>query len=517
LAAQQAERLRLSAAAGNLATDVITNGLLLVAQVASQSATVGGENNTAVNAQATQSVANAAGLLTNLAFNINVAPLSVAEQQQVQQATVALLTTTAQVARNTRNIEDVISLVQNQNNITLANQVLGIAATPNQIAATTAASVEISTKVAAQALQDLGLGTNLSAQFIQAELAKPQNANAVSAVINASLRIPPSTVRSTTEQIANATAGAGANPPSTLIDNLRRANAVSTDISATSVGGLSAADAILRLFGGGTTGMEALTDTMLDVNGRVANVSQLGANTVSVRVDPITSLVTISLPGETYSGTAAGVRAVPSTLPSGVRFNADGSGIIVNSGLAIEFAPAPSDLVKFVNAVERAGFPFLMRPNGAITLQVGNGELFSGAFAYDNLTGIDLAACGALSFIEPRGALNNAGYAFSVRCANGASQRMVPFIESTTFVNSVRAFGLTPSTDRNTGFVTIPTVGVFKPNFFVLPLTAADQAFHAANKDALGNAVQYLDANGDGKLDVRLITATGSQLLFGVN
>jgi hypothetical protein len=156
-----------------------------------------------------------------------------------------------------------------------------------------------------------------------------------------------------------------------------------------------------------------------------------------------------------------------------------------------------------------------MSQNGAITLQVGNGERFSGVFAYDNLTGINLAACGALSFIEPTGALNSPSYAFSVRCANGATQRVVPFIESATFVSSVRAFGLTPSTDRNTGFVTIPTVGVFKPNFFVLPLTAADQAFHAANKDAFGNAVQYLDVNRDGKLDVRLITATGTQWLYG--
>lgn len=198
-----------------------------------------------------------------------------------------------------------------------------------------------------------------------------------------------------------------------------------------------------------------------------------------------------------------------------MRFNADGSGVIINGGFAIELAPAPIDLVKFVTTVERAGFPFRMSSNGAITLQVGNGERFSGAFAYDNLTGLDLAACGALSFIEPTGALNSPAYAFGVRCANGATQRVVPFIESATFFNSVRAFGLTPSTDRNTGFVTIPTVGVFKPNFFVLPLTTSDQAFRAANKDAFGNAVQYRDANGDGKLDVRLITATGTQLSYG--
>jgi hypothetical protein len=488
---------------------------LVVANITSSSTTASGGGSQQVNSAASETLANAALVLTTIAANTDLNPLDETQRQEVQQATVALLNTTATLARNSDDPGVILNLVQQQNDITVANTALGITPTQEQIAATTTASIEIATKVAVQAFQ--GLGTNLSEEDIRTELAKPENANAVSAVINAALKVPPSSVKPQSVQISNATSGAGANPPPTLIQSLRIANAISTDVTATSVGGLSAAEAILRLFGGGTTGIEALTVTMFDANGRVASVSQLEANTVSVRVDPITSLVTISLPGETYNGTVAGVRAVPSTVPSGVRFNADGSGVIVNSGLAIELAPAPIDLVKFVNAVERAGFPFRMSPNGAITLQVGNGERFSGVFAYDNLTGIDLAACGALSFIEPTGALNSAAYAFGVRCANGATQRVVPFIESATFINSVRAFGLTPSTDRNTGFVTIPTVGVFKPNFFVLPLTAADQAFHAANRDAFGNAVQYLDANGDGKLDVRLITATGSQLLFGVN
>jgi hypothetical protein len=158
-----------------------------------------------------------------------------------------------------------------------------------------------------------------------------------------------------------------------------------------------------------------------------------------------------------------------------------------------------------------------MKPNGSIIIQISSGERFSGTFAYDNLTGANLSACGDLSFTEPRGALNSGSYAFGVRCANGIVQRVVPFIESATFLNSVRAFGLTPGIDRNTGFVTIPTVGVLKPDFFVLPLSTSDLAFHTANKDAFGNAVQYLDINRDGKLDLLLITATGTQRLYGVN
>jgi hypothetical protein len=508
-AATLAEQLVLSAQTGTaVTTQQITQSLVVVASAISRAAEAGGENNAQINAQAAQSVSNAADLLNTFVNNSVV--LSESDRTRIRAATVALLNTTAEVARNTSDTVQILDLVQQQNDITVANTALGIQPTPEQITATAAASLEIATKVAEQALSSLG--SNLTVDNIRTALAAdPQ---ILSRVVDAALLVPPSIVRSQAEQQANALSSAGQNPPVGLVARLQQANAISSDVSATSIGGLSAAEAISLLFGGANA-IQAFSVTMVDANGRIANVSQAQANSVSVRVDSITNQVTISLPGETYVGTVAGVRAVPASVPTGVRFNADGSALIINRGFAIEIAPAPIDLVKFVNAVERAGFPFRMSSNGLITLQVGSGERFSGAFAYDNLTGRDLSTCGALSFTEPTGALNSAGYAFGVRCANGASQRVVPFIESASFEDSVRAFGLTPSTDRNTGFVTIPTVGVFKPNFFVLQRTPAEQAFYTANKDSFGNAVQYLDANGDGKLDVRLITATGTQLLFG--
>jgi hypothetical protein len=503
----------LSAAAGNLSTAAVTSGLLLVTDVISRSSTAGGTNNAQVNTQASASITNAAALLTSLASNTNTVALTATEIQQVQQASANLLNSARQVASASSSTADTINVVSSMNSITSSNKLLGVPATPAQSEAVTAASVEISSNVARSVTQSFvpaGVAPADIPAAIQTVLR--QRPDLFESVVSSSLLIPPTTVKSQAVQNSNALVSAGANPLPALVSRLTQAFQVSTDIRTVAIGGVTASDAITRLFGASPA---ALTFTLQDASGRVATVSQVEAGSVSVSVDNVTSQVIISLPGETYSGTIAGVRAAPSVLPTGVRFNADGSALIVNGGFAIEISPAPIDLAKFITTVERAGFPFRINANASISLEVGNGERFSGVFAYDNLTGINLAACGALSFIEPTGALNSPSYAFSVRCANGATQRVVPFIESATFVSSVRAFGLTPSTDRNTGFVTIPTVGVFKPNFFVLPLTAADQAFHAANKDAFGNAVQYLDVNRDGKLDVRLITATGTQWLYG--
>ncbi|MDP3517114.1 MAG: hypothetical protein Q8S94_08100 [Pseudohongiella sp.] len=517
-AAAKAASLRRAADTGSASNSAIANGLGAMSQAVSSATRAGAgatDQNTRnqINAQAKETVANSSLLLSQMAENAasTGVGLTIEEEQQVQQASSNLLDTTTDIARNVTNTDELLDVVNAANRITESNQRLGIPATPELVAKTAAASLEIATKVAAQALAELG--SNLSESEIRTALSA--NPNALQTVIDSALKIPPTTTKTQVQKNQEATANAGANPPAGLVDRLAAASGTAVDPRTVQIGGISALQAITNLFG--AIGLEALTVTMIDANGRIASVTNLESGAAQIKVDDATGLVTLSLPGETYAGAIVGVRSVPATVPTGIRFRADGRGLIVNNGFAIEIAPAPISLVKFVTAVERSGFPFRLNPNASITLQVGNGERFSGTFAYDNLTGIDLAACGDLSFIEPTGALNSAGYAFGVRCANGALQHVVPFIESSTFNDSVRAFGLTPSTDRNTGFVTVPTVGVFKPNFFVLAPTPEERVFHNTNKDAFGNAVQYLDANGDGKLDVKLITATGTQLLYGVN
>jgi len=81
----------------------------------------------------------------------------------------------------------------------------------------------------------------------------------------------------------------------------------------------------------------------------------------------------------------------------------------------------------------------------------------------------------------------------------------------------VRAAGLTVATNRSSGFITINGVGVLKPSFFVSPRTAAEVTFYDANKDSFGLAYQAMDVNADGKMDYKVISATGTQLFYGVN
>ncbi len=77
-------------------------------------------------------------------------------------------------------------------------------------------------------------------------------------------------------------------------------------------------------------------------------------------------------------------------------------------------------------------------------------------------------------------------------------------------------YGLTLTTDRNTGIITIPNVGVYKPDFFVSKLSSAQQQFLTANKDARGVAFEFKDLNNDGRGDVVFYTAAGAQPLYHV-
>ncbi|MDP2283088.1 MAG: hypothetical protein Q8L06_03040, partial [Pseudohongiella sp.] len=409
-AAAKANDLRRAAETGSASNSAIANGLGAMSQAVSSSTRAGaGATNQAerdqINSQAKQAVANSGLLLSKMAENAanSGVGLTIEEEQQVQQASSNLLDTTADIARNVSNTDELLDVVNAANRITESNQRLGIPATPELAAKTAAASLEIATKVAAQVLSELG--SNLTQDEIRSALSA--NPNALQSVIDSALKIPPTSSKTQVQKNQEATASAGANPPPGLVDRIAAASGTAVDPRTVQIGGVSALQAITNLFG--AIGLEALTVTMLDANGRIASVSQLESGAAQIKVDDVTGLVTLSLPGETYAGAIVGVKSVPATVPTGIRFRADGRGLIVNNGFAIEIAPAPISLVKFINAVERSGFPFRLNPNASITLQVGNGERFSGTFAYDNLTGIDLAACGDLSFIEPTGALNSAG------------------------------------------------------------------------------------------------------------
>lgn len=296
----------------------------------------------------------------------------------------------------------------------------------------------------------------------------------------------------------------GINPAAA--DRIVAALGAITNPSGVQVGGATATSKLLtalaRAFGGGS----------------VAAVLQQGLNAMSatdftVDVDAITGAMRVRTGAEAFAATSTAVRLVPASIPEGVNYLADGRAVAVADGVAIELAPAAADILGFAAAAEKAGFPASFRSNGSVGLALANNQRFSGTFAFDSL-GTATGTCGAISFINPTGAVNTPGYAFTMACANGIRQRLQPFIDHEGFYDAVANAGLRVSTDRNTGLITIGTVGRFKPSFFVDPLKTADQTYLTQN-GTNGLAFRSKDVNGDGRPDYEVISATGVQVLYG--
>ncbi len=262
-------------------------------------------------------------------------------------------------------------------------------------------------------------------------------------------------------------------------------------------------DALSRAFGGG--GVNAVLGGGLNLQ---------AATSFAVDVDAITGALRVRADAESYAATSTAVRLVPSTIPEGVSYLADGRAVAVADGVAIELAPAAVDVLGFAAAVQKAGFPATFRTDGSLALALANNQRFSGTFAYDNLGSIT-STCGAISFSDPQGAVNAASYAFTMRCANGITQRILPFVDNSAFFSVVTNSGLTVRTDRNTGAITIGTVGRFKPSFFVNPLTTADQTY-LTQVGTNGFAFRSRDVNGDGRADYEVISSTGVQILYAM-
>lgn len=237
--------------------------------------------------------------------------------------------------------------------------------------------------------------------------------------------------------------------------------------------------------------------------------------TVGVSVDPVTGAVRIVDTSGTYSASITGVKVVSSLVPPGVTALPDGRFIAVNNGYAIELSGTASNLLGFVAAASNATQGVSFRDNGSFSLNLGANERFSGVFGYDNLAAFS-STCGAVTFQQPAGALNAPGYSFLAKCANGATQRIVPFVDASAFYDVLSAAKLTVTTDRNSGVITIATAGKFKPSFFVTPLKTADQAYFDANKNASGIAFRSKDVDRDGKADFEVMTTTGVQVLYGI-
>ena len=270
---------------------------------------------------------------------------------------------------------------------------------------------------------------------------------------------------------------------------------------------------------------EAIAGNLVrEISGGSTNIAPLGAggnisNIVGPfgsTIDPDTQFVEVTFGSAKYSGLISSIRLASDLLPNESSFLPNGQALIVNDGTALEVGGAPVNNTSFSGAITDAGYTANYVVGGNFVLQgLPNNELFSGTFSFQ-----DIAAsgeCSAVTFTAPTGAVNSAEYAFQMNCNDGLTQRIVPIPQNPAFYTSVADAGIEVTTDKNTGIITVPGVGSFKSSFFVTPPTAADTTYYNANKDSNNIAFRSTDANGDGKTDYDMISATGVQTLYGLN
>ncbi|MDC1510692.1 hypothetical protein N8575_01990 [Gammaproteobacteria bacterium] len=247
------------------------------------------------------------------------------------------------------------------------------------------------------------------------------------------------------------------------------------------------------------------------------SVAALLAGEAEVVVDAVTGAITISVPGETYAGMVLAVRTVPASVPNGLRLRTDGRFTLVSDGTAMDIAATAFSVGGFIELAETAGFGFTQNDNASFSLDLGSDQTFVGAFAYDNLADADIdSTCGTISVTNPEGLLNSASYAFGINCANGVTQKVVPFAAESNFLPSLRAAGMAATANRSTGVISVNGVELLKPGFFTAAPTTDELTYHAANADSLGIAMQILDINDDGIDDYKVISATTVQIMYGV-
>jgi len=519
LAASSAQSLLQGINAGTVSTGSAINALSSAGASAQLTVRVVGVNGTAESqtqlvTEASNVVRGTAAALDSLASR-NVSEsgaLNTDEQQQVKQLSNDLLDSAGDLAGVVTTAAQLSDLAQSANQIIQANTRLGIAADEQVVAKVREVSTQIGTVAVQQALQSLGSDLNVSDDEIRQILS--QNDDLLETVFQATLNLPPSVVASTSET-QQALDDAASSQDIELDEDAAQRLAENTNQTVIRpdniiVDGMSVLDIIRALFQAPTTA------TLLDDNGRVLSVIALQANDADIEVDRATGAVTVRLPGEIYSGVIISVKSVPATVPAGIRFRADGRGVIVNNGVAIEIAPAPVNLLRFAATVEAAGFRFSIRNNAAISLDLGNQQRFSGVFAYDNLAGFETSNCGALSIIEPPGPEYAAEYSYGIRCANGIVQRVQPYVEAVDFVDSIRAAGFAVRIDRSSGIVNIVGEARFKPSFIVVPMTSQERLYHAANKDRFGLAYRA-QQRPDGRIDYVVLSPAGAQMLYAVD
>jgi len=448
---------------------------------------------------------NSATMLTSLASNST--ELTTEEAEEVKTVARNLVSTSNSLSESGTSTTDLKEIATQTSKVLEAQANLGIAADTALVEAVSEASEAMATSVLTQELTVDGAAPTTE----QITEALTTNSTLLDNVLEASIPLPPAVIITEVERS----------------DRIAASRPLITPVVQQAI--LSATKKVVRpdtiVLKSGKTALTTLLDFLtspaisssLLLDSRVRNAVALTAE-IEITSDEATGLVTISSATETYVGMVLGVRSVPAVVPNGIRFRTDGRATVVTEGTAMDIATNSVSLLDFIDLAETTGFSFEQNTNASFTLDLGEGQAFVGAYAYDNLVDADLSsACGALSVISPVGPLNAASYSYGIECASGVVQRVVPFTANTAFFSSMQASEMTVSVDRNTGIVDVSGIGKLKPSFYTAQPTEAELVYHASETDSFGIALQIIDINNDGINDYKVISATGVQIMYGLN
>ncbi|MBT6038779.1 MAG: hypothetical protein HOH17_05895, partial [Halieaceae bacterium] len=467
---------------------------------------------TTLNTQNKTILTNSTKLLTTLSEQSE--ELSPAETDAVRTVATNLVSTTKSLASESTTAAELETFASQANTILEAQEKLGIPANTALIESVAEASEAIATNLITQQLTTEGEAP--SDTEIQEALAS--NNTLLESVLDVAIKVPPSVIIPRTERSDRISARGSSLAAAALESVTAATEKIVNPANVTLKGGTTASDALSNFL---VQRVQVLPTSALLETSNVPfrrTALALGGET-SIVVDEATGAVTINVPGGSYSAAIVSIRNVPSVVPQGIKVRSDGRATIVTSGAAIDLAPNAFGLVEFIAAVDTAGFAYTQNANGSFTLDLGNGQTFSGVFGYDNLIDADLtAACNAISVTEPAGAENSPSYAYGIGCSNGANQRVLPFAAYSDFYASLKASGMTATTDRSTGVIGISGLGSFKPSFFTSSdWTDTERLNYLFYRDKYGIYMAQADVNGDGITDIKVITEGSLQVLYGLN
>ncbi len=203
------------------------------------------------------------------------------------------------------------------------------------------------------------------------------------------------------------------------------------------------------------------------------------------------------------------------TMADGLYNAPNGALYSVDGGVVMEIAAAPANLQTLRYSVEEMGFSAALEGPGILNIALDNGDHVSAAFRLEDLADA-VGFCTEIGFVPPSGHPGSAEFVFTAECNNGISQTLVPVVLEQALYATLAGSGLSVRNSRDTGYLDVEGVGIFRPDFFVLPLTTEDQSFLDSQSNLEGIALQAGDFDGDGNIDYRLLSARGKQILWGL-